>query len=82
MGPLEIVEVGKILLDLLVLGIALVSTFLGWKDYRKDIKKAKQEDEIRQTFVRFLLSIVSKYKKTNSVCSKKTMVVYKHTDYI
>jgi hypothetical protein len=55
MGPLEIVEVGKILLDLLVLGIALVSTFLGWKDYRKDIKKAKQEDEIRQIFVRFLL---------------------------
>jgi len=33
-------------------------TFISWIDYRKKVKKAESEEEIRKAFVPFLLVIV------------------------
>jgi hypothetical protein len=38
--------------------IISVVTFISWIDYRKKVKKAESEEEIRKAFVPFLLVIL------------------------
>ncbi|WP_249872778.1 hypothetical protein [Oceanobacillus saliphilus] len=37
--------------------MTLISVFFAWKDCRKKVKKAEGEEEIRNVFVPFLLTI-------------------------
>lgn len=44
--------------EYLFLVLLIISLFFDWRKYRKNVEKAKGEEEIRQKFVPFLLSII------------------------
>jgi hypothetical protein len=44
--------------EFLFLVLLLISLFFDWRKYRKNGENAKGEEEIRQIFVPFLLSII------------------------
>ncbi|RCW76787.1 hypothetical protein DFR57_10262 [Saliterribacillus persicus] len=45
-------------LEYLVLILFIISLFFDWRKYKKDMKKAISENEIRPIFVRFLLTVI------------------------
>lgn len=45
-------------LEYLFFILLIITLFFDWKKYRKNVENAKGEEEIRQVFVPFLLSII------------------------
>lgn len=45
-------------IEYLILTLFTISMVFDWRKYRKNVEQAKGEDEIRQIFVSFLLSII------------------------
>lgn len=44
--------------EYLFLILLIITLFFDWKKYRKNVENAKGEEEIRQIFVPFLMSII------------------------
>ncbi|WP_154676000.1 hypothetical protein [Bacillus dakarensis] len=45
-------------MKIFILILLIISLFFDWKKFRKNVKDANGEEEIRQEFVPFLLSII------------------------
>ncbi|WP_171038166.1 hypothetical protein [Aquibacillus sediminis] len=47
------------LLQLLLIIYLFIFTIYSWFEYRRDMRKAEAEEEIRNVFVRFLFAIIA-----------------------